>query len=373
MHARSSGKFLNRVEHFRPLDGLRGVAILLVLLYHVWGGVSGISQMQSDFLLLSFLYAGNTGVTLFFLLSGFLVSRPFFHAAQRKQLPSLRHYFLQRALRVLPPYYVVGLVGIFSTQQFDQLLPLMSLSVRGYELGSFSVVWWSLIAEVQFYLLLPLLFVGLRSRYYRLILVLMAMICLALYLGVVNKLLFNRGVLEFEVQYHLILSVIGQMPAFLVGMLLAVLSMRDGQRFKLRAPRLFLCALLFLLAVLLLPAARMGPAVYIWHAPWSVLLEALLWGAVMWVMLVREQPRFSFLDNRLTRYCGRISFSLYLVHMPVMQLVKKHFDFDVFGGVLLTLLLSIVLAQILYWLIEKPSLALKNKLHQPKFTQEIKV
>lgn len=358
-------------ERLRPLDGLRGVAILLVLFYHVWDHFGTKQELPENLFPLSFLLAGNTGVTLFFLLSGFLVSRPFFKGLQQGEMPGLRQYALQRALRILPPYYVVGLFGLLYTQQYDQWLPVLLFSSAGYDLGHFSAVWWSLATEVQFYLLVPLLFLTLCSVPRRTAVFLLCGCGLALYVLVISK--SSLAITGFELQYHLILSVIGQMPAFLSGMFLGLLLSHEHRRLSVSMSTLLLLALLLLLAWVLLPAARMGPRLYIWHAPWYVLPEALLWGGITWVMLVREQPAFSLLDNRLTRFFGRISFSLYLVHMPIIQVFQEHADSSApWVDAVLVILLSIALAQVLYWLIEKPSLLLKNKLTQPQLLQGIK-
>lgn len=358
-------------ERLRPLDGLRGVAILLVLFYHVWDQLGVALALPANLFPLSFLLAGNTGVTLFFLLSGFLVTRPFFHGLQRGELPSLKQYALQRALRILPPYYAVALLGLLYTQQYDQWLSVLSFSAAGYDLGYFSAVWWSLATEIQFYILVPFLFLILsRSSPLK-----VALLCggmLAAYLLVVGK--WTAAQVGFELQYRLILSVIGQMPAFLMGMLLAWLFKPGRQRLNAHVSELMLLGLLVLLAWVLLPAAAMGPKIYIWNAPWYVLPETLLWGGVCWVMLSRQQPVFSFLDNRLTRFFGRISFSLYLVHMPIIQVLNEHAVIDAsWCRAVLVVLLSIGLAQALYWSIEKPSLLLKKTLMQFPFSQGIRI
>lgn len=359
------------VRRLGPLDGLRGVAILLVLFYHVGDQLGVVQVLPENLFPLSFLLAGNTGVTLFFLLSGFLVTRPFFEGLQRGELPSIKQYALQRALRILPPYYAVGLFGLIYTQQYDQWASVLLFNAAGYDLGHFSAVWWSLATEIQFYLLVPFLFL-ISTKASPLTATLLCGLGLAVYLLVIGK--WTAAQAGFELQYRLILSVIGQMPAFLAGMLLVWLVKPGRPRLNVPASTLVLLVLLALLGWVLVPAATMGPKVYIWHAPWYVLPEALLWGGICWIMLSREQPAFSFLDNRLTRFFGRISFSLYLVHMPVIQVFKEHAGIDApWGSAVLVVLLSVGIAQVLYWSIEKPSFLLKNKLMQPQFLQGIKI
>ncbi|MDC7825883.1 acyltransferase [Pseudomonas sp. BLCC-B13] len=366
---------MKSAERIVGLDGLRGVAILLVVSYHLWIGLSG-EERLADGAWLSLLYAGNTGVTLFFVLSGFLVCTPFIKSMQRGRTYSVKEYAVQRALRILPPYYVVALVGVLLTQNFDQLLPALLFSSHGWSVGYFSAVWWSLATEVQFYLLVPLFFLMACHPWRLPLLSLAALLLLVLYVAVICKWVVLPGYDAFALQFGLILSVFGQLPAFLVGFGLALVYHRVTRSAAMGSLTEHACiaGLLALLSWLLLPAAREGALGYMWHAPWHVLPEALVWGAVVWVMLGRSSAHASLLDNPVTRYWGRISFSLYLVHMPVLQLVLSLGGvFGLWVDLLLASLLSVAAAQLLYWLVEKPSLALKNQLLRPHLPSGIKV
>lgn len=361
-------------ERLRGLDGLRGIAILLVVIYHIWTVISAQAVLPQGSLL-TFLYAGNTGVTLFFVLSGFLVSLPFIKSLERGELYSLRRYALHRALRILPPYYVVGAIGIVFTGQTEQLLPMLSFTANGYDMGCFSAVWWSLATEIQFYLLMPFLFAAALHRWRITLLLLACSLAVVAYLVVVCKAVGPAGLEGFELKYRLILSVLGQMPAFVVGLLLAIMHRRCKLRMISYLPgHIGMLALIILLGWVLFPAARMEPKNYIWHAPWYVLPEALLWGAIVWLMLNREPPPVSLLDNKITRFFGKISFSLYLIHMPVVQIIQSHERvYGVWAEVIMAFILSIIIAQIFYWLVENPSLALKNKLSQSHLPSGITV
>jgi peptidoglycan/LPS O-acetylase OafA/YrhL len=104
---------LRRSSVFIPeLESVRGIAILLVFVFHVDGNVRfPFSVVPSTPLALAFVRAGFTGVDLFFVLSGFLLSLPFLaDGAGGKQLV-VRDYTLRRALRILPLYYVAVAVG----------------------------------------------------------------------------------------------------------------------------------------------------------------------------------------------------------------------------------------------------------------------
>lgn len=350
------------------LDGLRGIAILLVVVYHLWTELSGqhVLPLGSPW---TFLYAGNTGVSLFFVLSGFLVSLPFIKAFQRGQLPSISLYALHRALRILPTYYFVGLVGIALTGQFQQLVPMSLFTANALDVGFFSIVWWSLSTEVQFYLLLPVVFLAARSRLRVPLLVLLSMALITAHALVIFKVINPALPLNesFELKFRLILSVVGQLPAFAVGLGLATLYHRYPSRMiSPLAGFVGVLAMVLLLGRALLPQAREGALGFMWSTPSHIWLEGLLWGGIVWLILNRQPPSVSALDNWITRYFGSISFSLYLVHMPVLGLVLKHLrTSELSVDFAIAFILSVAVAQLCYWLVERPSLAFKNKLPQP--------
>lgn len=353
---------VNDSPRLQGLDGLRGVAILLVLIYHLWTELSGqhVLPPGSPW---TFIYAGNTGVVLFFVLSGFLVSLPFIKALEHNRLPSLRLYALHRALRILPPYYFIGLIGIALTGQYQQLLPTLVFIADALDVGYYSTVWWSLSTEVQFYLLLPLLFMAAQHRLRPALLLLIGALLISVYLLVISKVIGPQLPEGIELKFRLILSVFGQMPAFAAGIMFALIYHHTPSRNISPFPAYVAMAFLIgLLGWALLPQANNGSLRFMWNSPWYVLPEALLWGAIVWVMLNRAPPPFSVLDNRITRYFGK----MYLVHMPVLEQVLRHFHTsELWARFTITFTVSVALAQLCYWLVEKPSLTLKTKLSQP--------
>src|SRR6201999_4672594 len=91
-------------QRFDALDGLRGLAALGVLVLHVWMFSYGDQHRPPKGLLDFTLGELRLGVQLFFVLSGFLIFRPFVAAALdgAQRMPSLRRYAIRRAARILP-------------------------------------------------------------------------------------------------------------------------------------------------------------------------------------------------------------------------------------------------------------------------------
>jgi peptidoglycan/LPS O-acetylase OafA/YrhL len=168
------------------IDGLRFVAILLVVLFHLSAEVVAKSDvpltMQPWYSgLFAFFGRGDIGVRIFFVISGFILGRPFArHYLLGHPRPSLSSYYLRRLTRLEPPYlinisiYAIS-IAIYGHISLRTLFPPFAASAV-YLHGFFfrgaqfiSPVAWTLEMEVQFYLLVPLLTLVflLRNRWLR--------------------------------------------------------------------------------------------------------------------------------------------------------------------------------------------------------------
>ena len=157
------------MKRIPQLDGLRGLAIALVLMYHYAGGVMNVvPQMVSK--LLSFAVLGWVGVDLFFVLSGFLIGGILLDA--RDSPTYFRTFYRRRFFRIFPLYFAFLLVVAAVTQHefafpwlaavtFTENLWMTLHNTMGPT--TFSITW-SLAIEEQFYLILPLVIYFVRGR-----------------------------------------------------------------------------------------------------------------------------------------------------------------------------------------------------------------
>ncbi|MCT7373976.1 acyltransferase family protein [Chelativorans salis] len=138
----------------RQLDGLRAIAVTMVLYAHFF------STNDS--------YWGHVGVRLFFILSGFLITRLLLDArsaAEFEALPALGSFYIRRALRIFPPYFaMLGCVWLLSLEQSRWVLLWHALYISNfwYALQNDWTPWvlvhtWTLSIEEQFYVVWPLL------------------------------------------------------------------------------------------------------------------------------------------------------------------------------------------------------------------------
>jgi peptidoglycan/LPS O-acetylase OafA/YrhL len=151
------------------LDGVRAIAALGVIVVHV-GLISGYNVRRGSVLGPYFARA-EVGVTVFFLLSGFLVYRPFVAAhLDGRDAPALGTYLLRRALRIVPLYWVALTIVLFVHHRspVDDVGDLVTyygfgqIYRRGYETGGIQQAW-SLCTLVAFYLAVPVLALAARA------------------------------------------------------------------------------------------------------------------------------------------------------------------------------------------------------------------
>ncbi len=153
------------------LDGVRGVAVLMVLVFHVNRLTGDNLWSRTAYpLATSISTAGGTGVTLFFVLSGFLLFMPFAKVLLFKtRWPLLRIFYMRRVLRVIPGYYVsLFLIILFMHPEYllrDHLknLALFLTFFMDSSRETFRQIngpFWTLATEWQFYMLLPLIVLG---------------------------------------------------------------------------------------------------------------------------------------------------------------------------------------------------------------------
>jgi len=157
-------------ERLQVLDGLRGLAILLVVWYHVWL-VSGLSAGALNFI----AEAGFLGVDLFFFISGFCLFYPYAKALiEEKPMPTTRRFFMRRAAKIMPSYLIALCVFAIVYRERFASAPDAAVAVITHltflhtldpdTFGAISGPLWTIGVEVQFYFLFPLICIPFRKH-----------------------------------------------------------------------------------------------------------------------------------------------------------------------------------------------------------------
>lgn len=364
-------------DYLFELECLRGLAVFLVFAFHVWGITFGESNAGAT-LLQSYVAAGRTGVTLFFVLSGFLLSLPWIKWLQGSaERPDIKRYFCARALRILPLYYLaVILAGLMSGNWHGAFNALMFQFV-GFDLFPYGVVWWTLTTEVQFYLLLPFFWLGISSPGWKRNLG-VALFFLWAGLYAVNFLFDTAD--PAAKSYWLTKSIFGRLPAFMVGMLCAWVYQHRPKLFVATPSvrylkTIFFCGLILLLGLVL--KRTLDGKEWVIESTWHIhhTYEALIWGGCMLLLIGSGFAGKSLLVNNGAAYLGKISYSVYLNHVPILFFLiypKKALLGDAIysettNAMILPALgfaLSVGMATVTYHLIEAPFLNLKPYLRR---------
>ncbi|MCT8088833.1 acyltransferase [Acinetobacter sp. ANC 4216] len=327
------------------IDGLRAIAVLLVIFNHVG---------------LSFFSGGYIGVDVFFVISGYLITIILTHDIQSKRF-SIARFYKKRVVRLAPAYFtVLSVVSIIAwqvmlpgelTEYFDSVMYATLLMANIYmrnEVGDYFsqdaegiplLHLWSLGVEEQFYIFWPLLlllFAGKVSRKYMWAVVTAFIVALLLYAQ--HKLTQNAAKAYYSMPVRAFELLIGALIGFLP---------------QLKLPKKLLQSLIWGGLVVLFATAvyfdKQTPF------PGAMALIPCLATALI-IYLGQSSPSSNILlSNRFSTWVGRISYPLYLWHWPIIVLFGIYMRPLNVENQVVIVLLSILLAFLTYQLIEKPS------------------
>jgi peptidoglycan/LPS O-acetylase OafA/YrhL len=336
---------------------LRAIAALGVVVSHV--GAYSNSRGQ-DFT--GRLIGGTQiGVTLFFLISGFLLYRPFLVARARGTHLSIRGYARRRFFRIGPPYWAIltglalwpGLQGHVLGDEALKYYGFAQVYGQYHETGGL-IVAWSLCTEVAFYAVLPVVAWALHRATRRLEkgpvtdLVLLALLA-------VGSAAFHSYSVGHPVAgwSGLPRTLPANFDWFALGMIVAVLSVGGGS-VAILARRLVakpLYAVAFASVAFVAMTARSEPNHVLQGIACFVVLGALVLGP-------SESRLNKFLSTRALTALGLVSYSIFLLHDPLARWLADAVSANFFALLGLTLLLTVPLAALTYQAVELPSMRL---------------
>lgn len=298
------------MERIPALDGLRAVAIAMVIGYHIDNSV---------------MPAGHWGVVLFFVLSGYLLTRLLCSELDEHGRVDLRVFYLKRSVRLFPALIVFCLALLAVGIGWSRVAPAVGhyanfARIVGVDLGPLTHTWF-LAVIAHFYLLWPLVISAVPERHRIRAVGLLALVAIA----------WRVIAIEVVSPGWVYNATDTNAAALLAGCYLGVARPKPWRFAGWSVP--------MLLALTLVPA--FGEEGWAFH--WGVLIAIAL--AVVTVQYATTHP--AWLENSLVLWLGEISFGLYLWHYAFLRL-----DIPIWAA----LSLSVVTAAASWYLVEKPIL-----------------
>lgn len=366
---------------FPGLDTVRAIGALMVMITHAafWSGEYSFDVWGT------FLARLDSGVALFFVLSAFLLSRPYILRRRAgRPPPALAAFLWKRALRVLPVYWIAAAAALVFVEQkagsgiieWLRVVTLTDLYVSD-ALPAGITQTWSLATEVAFYVTLPALMLlwnrvtsGRRSD-----LAVVGMTLAAVMVSVVWIVAVPEFLTDVAPMHHQWLPTF--LVWFVVGIALAHVHVHHVEHVDEGTSRRLLgwipelgrqpgvCVVIAGAVLLAASTPIAGPPVLLPATDLQILTKTLLYALVggLVVLAALYAPAggaFSrFMTHPVSRHIGRISYGVFCIHLLMLHFITFAFGWELFsGGFVLylgvTLALSLVLAELLFRVVERP-------------------
>ena len=348
-------------RYITGLDGIRAIAVIMVLAYHL-----KLALFKSDFL----------GVTVFFVLSGYLITGILISEVEEEGTIDLKNFWLRRIRRLVPAVMSMAVVIIFVSAVVNRIIFTKGCkdflaSVLGFnnwwqifnKVSYFEAAGvpspfthcWSLAIETQFYLIYPLILLGIyklvksreEGRAKRGLLFAGVTLLLALISVILMIVLFDPQQDASRVYY----GTDTRAFSLLFGALLAILwEYRMVPRRLSASVNMVLGSVSF--AVLLVMTIAINGSSNFWYR------GGQFFGTILTVLMVyavsgRKTWLSRFLSNPVLKWIGDRSYSIYLWHYPIILLISKGIKAS-WWITLIEIVLSVVLAELSYRFIETP-------------------
>lgn len=368
-------------SRIKELDGLRGLAVTLVMALHLFKRAAYFTEHPVLETFTKFTTVGWVGVDLFFTLSGFLITSILLKSKTGEHY--FRNFYVRRALRIFPLYYTaIAFVLLFApkvepefTAQLNIALPVMllyqqnwALLFRDFHLTQYLGITWSLAIEEQFYLLWPLIVYKLDRE--KLVKFSVGYILLSIVSRTLGTLLWPDLPQASTFFYY---TSFARFEEMLFGGLLAVFLTYEGAEEKVRrfATPLFAVSFTVFVAlhILSLPGSPHPE-----HASLPLTLGGYTTAALFTIGLIgifiTRPPRNIFrliFGNPVLTFLGKYSYSMYLFHMSAALILLDVFWHSELRGwkpfilyPLTTYIVTVVIALLTWNLLEKHMLGLKK-------------
>jgi peptidoglycan/LPS O-acetylase OafA/YrhL len=326
-------------SHIKSLDGLRGIAALMVVYFHFFIVIEGISNFE--LLLKKFAVFGQTGVSLFFVLSGFLITRILYNSKVDKHY--FKNFFIRRALRIFPLYFLFLIIYYYflpfwfgelnNSPKWFYWVYLQNIAMTFNWPNNGPSHFWSLAVEEHFYLFWPFVVYFLNTK---------KVFFFGIFLILISFLF--RFILT-QANYESFYFTFSRLDDLVLGTFLAFLEKKNFLNSKTK--KIFSVSFIFLFFLNLISFLFAQYIPHFWLQIFKYPLIGTLYFTLIGILICPpESSLFNFLKFPWLRFFGKISYGLYVYHPLVFMVSEKYIQinnvFIEFSSlVLITVLVSI--------------------------------
>ena len=351
------------MNYIKGFDGLRALSIIMVFCTHL-GFLDNISDPVLS-LRLSMLCSGTTGVTIFFVLSGFLITRILLKEKLLTGKISFRNFYIRRFIRLLPPLVLFysamvvlmsfGFIGAqwvgltFSVFYLYNFIPHRYYSS---ELGPM----WSLSVEEQYYIFWPVI-VSFFKKYIPVFVGVIVILCILAKIYLPTLSVHHNGKVYPLITYsYLDRWFLPAVAPIMIGALFSYIEFNHEEKFRLRFSGKYIFLILALLmffmpAFMPMVAFNIGYEIQLLQMCGVVIL-------LIWILFNQESLLAKFLELKPISYTGKISYGLYVYHGLFIRTGRGDLFIQKYP---LNVFLTITVAILSYELYEKKILKWKRK------------
>lgn len=357
-----------KIQYYRQLDGIRAVAALMVMYMHFVVAFKSDSAIYQA--IAKYASFGQTGVSIFFVLSGFLITRILM--ATKGSARFFSDFYIRRALRIFPLYYLFLFLFYFLVPLL-QNIPIAPAGKQFYAwvyLQNFAMTfnwdavvpshYWSLAVEEHFYFLWPCLVYFFNKKGIKIAIagiLIIAFIC--------RLVLINKG---FEVFYF----TFTRMDELAMGALLAVWELEG--KLKGNAKKFIVGLVLVLLPAIVLWVKVTGQAMVVVQVVKYNLLSLSCFCLVGYVIALQGTSWVSrILTSRFFQFSGKISYGLYVYHPLCFFLIQSYFKPTIPVPVFFMISFGItyLVAAVSFYLFEAKFIALKKYFEHDRLSSRL--
>ena len=384
--------------HIRGADGFRAIACLLVLFHHLTQKMNPDSAPSWFSIIHHYGMRGEVGVSLFFVLSGALLSYPFWVSfINGTASPTVKNYSIARIARILPATWLnlilctllalyVYDIPVNFTMLFTGLFFINSYHYSTFFPAELNGPLWSIGLEVSCYVILPFLLYPIIKKAKTYLKALAILVTVLVFLQiVVNPWVietfmtsedgkgWDKGLVGGAKEWLPYWNINSFFSQFLVGAIAALIIARLGKATKPASSFFDFAGAALLVAAIVVVGVRLIPG-----APDSLTKQAYLspiYAIIMAAALIciaMSRHAYKLIDNPLFVWVSKVSFGVYLWHQVVQNILQRSFkESYVYFGItdlgewtrlsLLVIVLAVAIATLSWYLFEKPILQKARK------------